>query len=212
MNFKPILFSTPMVQAILAGRKSQTRRIIKWPLKDPNYHLSIGESDSAPPLSYAPIQVGDILWVRETFSPLVTGGPENFNLYAYRADGTDIDGKWKPSLFMPKEAARVCLKVTRVRAERLQAISVHDAAEEGVEYDNIDYGALDGGELIADYTNYMWKDDPNYEDYHFPVFPDPINSFRTLWQSINGADSWDANPWCWVYDFERIEKPKNFLV
>jgi hypothetical protein len=111
---------------------------------------------------------------------------------------------------MPKSACRTFLKIKGIKVERLNDISPGDACDEGVEYWNVDWGELEGGELIADYKNYTWKDDERYPDYNFPTFANPVDSFRTLWQSINGHESYNENPWVWCLTFERIEKPENF--
>lgn len=105
---------------------------------------------------------------------------------------------WKPSLFMPKEAARIFLKVTNVRCERLQDISEEDAIAEGISFQFYD----------TDFKEEM----PRYKNYLNKLFQtsSPIYSFASLWRKINGKDSWKKNPWVWVYDFERIEKPENF--
>ncbi len=141
---------------------------------------------------------GDILWVRETWQDSQCF---DYNMvgYQYRADkpaethAREYNIRWKPSIFMPKEAARIFLKVTNVRAERLQDISEDDACAEGVKID-------DEGMLCWDYLTNNWLT-------HNDV---PEESFRTLWQSINGRESWEANPWVWVYEFQQIEKPKEF--
>lgn len=141
---KPILFSTPMVQAILKGQKRQTRRVVKPPKK----------STDMPP--HRP---GDILWVRETWqhTKILNLHPSDEDYgYVYRADGGDweyIDGwKWRPSIFMPKEACRLWLKVTNVRVERLQSISEADAKAEG--FDSVDsffalWQKINGTESLA---------------------------------------------------------------
>ena len=120
----------------------------------------------------------------------------------------------RSSLFMSKESARIFLQVKDVRVQKLQDISPDDACDEGIEYWNIDAEAMEGGELQADFNNYTWTEkkeqDPNYEDRYFPTFGNPVDSFRTLWQSINGHDSWSVNPWVWVISFERIDKPKTW--
>lgn len=112
--------------------------------------------------------------------------------------------------FMPKSAARIWMEVVSVKVERLNDISPGDAIDEGVEYWNIDGESMEGGELVADFNNYTWteekENDPNYADRNFPVFANSVDSFRTLWQSINGTDSWDANPWVWVVKFKVISK------
>jgi hypothetical protein len=252
---KPILFSTPMVKAILEGRKTQTRRIIKpQPRKlfegpfggiagyrDGDFEFSTKDSSTKivsckknGPDNYAKdmakYQPGDILWVREMFYAYghwtsiydsATGKTEwtfkdltivNKFHYKYFDNPPEVVLKrrpgglgWykRPSLFMPYEAARIFLQVTNVRVERLQDITVYDAVAEGVEFWNVDPVAFEGGELVADYKNYTWKDDPAYEYYWFPTFANPIDSFITLWQSING--NWNENPWVFVYDFVKQE-------
>jgi len=158
MKEHPILFSTPMIQAILAGRKTMTRRILKNTLEwdhnwKPNMINGTGINGvqalfemrgTTNPNQYSTRvfkcpygQPGDRLWVRETWRPLVSGGPTNFNLYDYKADW---DGKlegitsgWKLSIHMPKAACRIWLEITGVSVERLRQISEADAQAEGVE-------------------------------------------------------------------------------
>ena len=194
--FKPILFSTEMVQAILAGRKTQTRRILKVKgcrefVPDPTWSLEDCEKWGAKP-KYQP---GDILWVRETSIFL-------HNKWIYKADNLSemkLFSGWKPSIFMPKEAARIFLKVTNVRVERLQDISEKDAIAEGVD-------------MLGETKQYNWKYYKNYNKSQDYTFMSPIDSFESLWQSINAKKHpWESNPWVWVYEFERIEKPENFL-
>lgn len=205
---KPILFSTSMVQAILAGRKTQTRRVIEE--VDDCYFQSLvlhhtGKYTFVKNSNFNPreedvIEVkpkyhkGDILWVRETFAkvPITAFGSE----YIFKASfDKTYSGGWKPSIFMPKEAARIFLEVTNVRVERVHDISEADAIAEGVE-------------KIADYgtTSYKLYTEPDaaYSDI------DAIWSFESLWQSINGKKHpWDSNPWVWVYEFKIIDKPSN---
>lgn len=183
MKERPILFSTPMVQAILAGRKSQTRRVIKsktgtfdvCKTKEGNI-VGIEATDDEGRLIDSVIcpygKVGDVLWVRETFRPKSHSFPTGEH-FEYRAtaevDGNPTDEPWKPCTFMPKDAARIWLKITGVRVERLQDISEEDAKAEG-------------------------------------IFAESAKEcFQTLWQSINGEGSWNDNPWVWVIEFERIE-------
>lgn len=203
----PILFSTPMVQAILASRKTMTRRVIK------EKHGLTAEAIANHGGSCPYGKPGDILWVRETWSePQLFDGAEP--AFVYRANG-DIQrhgrGKWKPSIFMPKQASRIWLEVIDIRVERLHEINVYDAGDEGVEYYNVDHEALEGGEFVADYKNYEWRDDPQYEDYHFPTYANPIDSFFSLWRKINGNESFNNNPWVWVVSFKvssTTGKPK----
>jgi len=204
---KPIIFSTPMVQAILAGRKSMTRRVIKDKDITNNFDIDIDGSvyayidpetgDSCPPTAIAKYQVGDILWVRETWSRDENGE------YVYRTNyGTTEDDsfppsmfRWRPSIHMPREAARIFLKVTNVRVERLQDITEEDAIAEGVSW-------LDE----ACYSNNGWT--PTLYDLDSggsPVFRD---GFTALWDSINAKRGygWETNPWVWVIEFEKISK------
>ncbi len=214
---KPILFSTEMVQAILEGRKTQTRRVIKpqpewkdrkglcsqgWSWSDKNTKLSsYPEADSfseAISLCCPYGNVGDILWVRETWQETtwMTKEDENYG-FIYRAsengkdweDNTE-DWKWKPSIFMPKEACRIKLRIVNVRVERLQDISEEDAIKEGVESF---YSENLGKKLFKEY---------GYKN-SYTGFPDI--SFKSLWDSINyDKFPWHKNPWIWVLEFERL--------
>ncbi|MBD2364490.1 hypothetical protein H6G36_25510 [Anabaena minutissima FACHB-250] len=196
MSDKPILFSAPMIRAILEGRKTQTRRIIK-----PQPELCHGCQSCEFRCDHfaAPVkqqwQKGDILWVRETWREALS---ETHECYAYRADNSYQCGKrsphncnaiWKPSIFMPKKACRLWLEVTGVRIEQLQGIGEEDAIAEGIEQLSSGYWA--GGQ-------HKTKDTPKH-------LPTPIEGFKDLWQSINGTDSWDLNPWCWVVEFKRVD-------
>ncbi len=241
--FKPILFNTEMVQAILAGRKTQTRRIINYPISNNailhgegsqtlwNKELRVWvvgncedyivqnesffidkrlkrDSGIDPKKWYECIheidrkyKIDNILWVRETWQTTFNEKSKEWDPI-YKTDGKywiDDDGamKWKPSIHMPKKHARIFLKVTKVRCERLQDISEEDAIAEGV-IQHSDYGS----------TGYV-----DYENRDTAVTDiDAVWSFETLWQSINAKKHpWDSNPWVWVYDFERIEKPENFI-
>lgn len=221
MRQLPILFSTPMVEAILENRKTMTRRTSG--LKQMNYepHLwrfdgfnedKLFAEDNSPYFeviredgSYTEFykranpryQVGDQLWVRETFfearkcrqAPLFHFEPD----FLYKADKAFIgENKWKPSLFMPKEAARLWLEVTSVRCERLQDITDTDAIAEGVE------SWFNESRNVLLYKGY----DSVLEEWY-----DARKSFISLWRNINGDESVKANPWVFVYEFKRIEKP-----
>lgn len=205
MSIKPILFNTEMVRAILDGRKTCTRRVIK-PQPNEKHTFPFGfVTDSTekkvvgyfgfgideyggsiqyvkPPYRYAP---GDILYVRETwcddrqFTHASTPGR-----YFYKASESG-NFKWHPSIHMPKEATRIWLKVTDVRVERLQDITSEQISREGVE---------------VEYPHVLNGEEKRY-------------AFSTLWNStIKKSDidryGWDANPWVWVIEFERCEKPK----
>lgn len=220
----PILFSTAMVQALLEGRKTMTRRVIK-PQPEDGLH-----NDTLMPRSIdselkgwngvvdatgesrgwrCPYgETGDVLWVRESWNTLgeFTRKPEydvmDIDDFVYKAGDIRID-KWKPSIHMPKTAARIWLEVVGVRVERLHEITPGDAADEGVNRWNEDF-VSEPGAVQADYENYLWRDDPSYEDFHFPSYPNPIESFKSLWKKINGVESWDSNPWVWVVEFKVL--------
>lgn len=218
MKTKSILFSTEMVQAILEGRKTQTRRCVKFanyhPSRTEKHHSLLqvkgfevydGNGDHIGNLRDKYGNIGDLLWVRERFCRVhsdmkhkETGKP-----YAYFA-GTDSGGlevakeygfKWKPSIHMPKEASRLFLKIKNIRVEKLRDITEADAIAEGV-YKACDYGST-GYKLFT-------EPDAAYSDI------DAIESFESLWESINGKESLESNPWVWVIEFERVEKPENF--
>ena len=218
----PILFNTEMVRAILDGRKSCTRRICKdaneCTVPDMEFYNAdkrtyavhnFANREHSEQLSTAeracPICPGDILYVRETWCALPVneaGHMRGHSIYYYRADG-DLRpegwrGKWRPYTQMPKEAARIWLKVTDVRVERLQDITPKGAESEGVGnlfYDDIGYGE----------KNYGTEVDPEYGIAK--------EQFAWLWEStIKKSDldryGWDANPYVWVIEFERCEKPE----
>lgn len=239
MRTKPILFSTPMVHAILNGQKTQTRRVVKWNKKIENPKLGFtafcderefavrgvhengqyGES-----LFNAPICKGDVLWVRETWEKMINGHNEEY--FVYKADDyfEKPCEKWKPSIFMPKEACRLFLEVTKVRLERLHDIKEFDAIAEGI--DSF-YNELFKETRYRDYYHGKRRDRdfdayPNtaksigYSHYGgnpWPDWRDPIASFSSLWESINAKkQSWDSNPWVWVYEFKQVEKPFDFIT
>lgn len=203
MSTKPILFNTEMVRAILDGRKSCTRRICKdaneCTVPDMDYYdpdkrtyavHNYADEKHTDKLSIAertcPICPGDILYVRETWH-------KGLERYIYRAnysdtekfyrDGKEIEMKWHPSIHMPKEAARIWLKVTDVRVERLQDITSKQICKEGIEVEE----------------PYVL----NGEEKRY--------AFSRLWDStVKKSDldryGWNANPWVWVIEFERCER------
>lgn len=195
----PILFNTEMVRANLDGRKSCTRRLVRFlPGENPQWTGYIKDGAmlyngrNEPCIRKAPYQPGDILYVRETWCALPVneaGHIRGHSVYYYKADG-DLRpegwrGKWKPSIHMPKEAARIWLKVTDVRMERLQEITIDDIRNEGLSSMAVHAGDME----IA------------------------IEEWKNLWNStIKKSDldryGWDANPWVWVIEFERCEKPE----
>lgn len=234
---RPILFNTEMVKAILDGRKTQTRRIIKPQPSNPRWNNIgwIGWDDGHGYRMKSPCEVGDVLWVRETWAEMPHG-------FVYRADGEKHEGwdredRWRPSLYMPKEAARIFLKVRNVRVERLQSISHFDAINEGIGhiFDNLtdaDYkswAARSGyaGKEKSDwpYTNYLWHGNfgtcgtgnkiSDAWPYQYRGYENPRYSFSSLWNSTVPMKNWDqygweANPWVFVIAFERCEMPERF--
>lgn len=199
MKERPILFSAPMVRAILAGTKTQTRRAAK-PRRNPSlldgswsdgYVLDPGNREWL--MRDCPYgEPGDRLWVKETFRDARDFGAGRV---LYRASGDTACG-WKPSIFMPRELSRLTLDVADVRLERLQDISdrgpQNDCTAEGVFHCGMDV--------------------PSYEEWSASGFRSSEKyMYRQLWESINGAGSWDANPWVWVVEFRRAE-PLNVAV
>lgn len=200
MAIKPILFNTEMTQAILDGRKTQTRRIAKA------LCFTEKRSDGLPPSEFCffispktgfvywkdiekmvtsdgklvkvPYFPGDILWVRETWNYIEESDDDGFYVYAAdrRAPAKRSDWKWHPSIHMPKEAARIFLRVKDVRVQHLLDMGYDDLASEGL---------------------YSWE------------------RFISLWDStINPADEakygWNANPWVWAIEFEHCDKPEGW--
>lgn len=203
MTIKPILFNTEMVRAILDGRKSCTRRIVKHDvgaiLNSPYHkeHPEVADKQIISKLCIPPYQPGDILYVRETWKK----APNGYYYYEdwQKDDIADVT-KWKPSIHMPKEAARIWLKVTDVRVERLQEITEEQASAEGTNlWDE------------ACYENNGWH--PTLSDPDSGGEPNIIDGFHKLWDSTikkNDLDryGWNANPWVWVIEFDQCEKPK----
>lgn len=200
MAIKPILFNTEMVRAILNGRKSCTRRILKGGIpfdEKAEYWNVLKKGEWSGPIcseyfikQCSPYKPGDILYVRETWS-LRFDGEKCF----YKADKNTSreekclldydDVRWHPSIHMPKEAARIFLRVTNVRVERLQEITSEQICKEGVEVE--EPYVLNGEEKRYAFSN-LWN--------------------STIKKSDLDRYGWDALPWVWVIEFERCEKPK----
>lgn len=196
-----------MVKAILEGRKTQTRRLVKLPI----YHPSMIEKDISKMvikdnilydgnkenigIMKSPKNIGDTLWVRETFQDLKCF---DFQLtgWAYKADegmsehAKEYQINWRPSLFMPREACRIFLEITDIRIEKLQTISNEDAKAEGAS----DVLTMKDVALLKDLD---W------------IIPSPFNEhqfgFLALWCKINGVKSWTDNPYVWVIEFKKKE-------
>lgn len=201
---RPILFSGAMVRAILEGTKTQTRRIVKgWPLGwlEPPTSFTpefvVNSANGASPYG----QAGDRLWVRETWAPhwMYEGiRPSDIliddkSCLFYFADGGIKGGceagqrakKWRPAIHMPRAASRITLEITEVRIQRLQDISEADAVAEGVN-------------LQPRLTAYNKDSGCSWGKQ------DPVEAYCNLWDSINGAGAWGANPWVWALTFKRI--------
>lgn len=204
MTERPILFSAPMVRALLAGTKTQTRREAKKLVRHPD--LGNLYTAGALVMEHEPRHVieracpygqpGDRLWVRESWMPdppiddswastqwagcrdgKIAGVPERFRhprFCNYAADWLHGPVSWTPSIHMPRWASRILLEITDVRVERLQDITRGDAMAEGCPFPN-----------MANATS-------------------PRDWYAALWEEINGGGSWDANPWVWVVEFKRI--------
>ncbi|PRA33761.1 hypothetical protein [Pseudomonas poae] len=215
---RPILFSAPMVRAILEGRKTVTRREVKKQAAldflavgfEPAFLALPGNADLCP---YG--QPGDRLWVRETWYCdhfEVQKGPylqpaDMHDLDQSREDGELVyaaDGlapyeqeqpTWKPSIHMPRWASRILLEITGVRVERLQDGEGSTAFE---------------SRYIAEGINRIHQGDGDYAFHPFKSEPgpgswtDPFDAWRELWVGINGAESWNSNPWVWVVEFKRV--------
>ena len=208
MKERPILFNGDMVRAILEGRKTQTRRVMKTqPANfdaDGDIALMYEEgSETAKTIGEKPFvcpygEPGDRLWVREAHALLprtayrASVGTGTIEQVEHPTDGYtaavfrerfDRSGapRWRPSIHMPRWASRITLEIVSVRVEQLQEISEEDALAEGV-----------SGEREAADAGLSWYDRPR-------------RAFRFLWPSINGADSWDDNPWVWVVEFKRVD-------
>ncbi|WP_293862305.1 hypothetical protein [uncultured Alsobacter sp.] len=193
----PILFSAPMVLALIDGRKKQTRRILKpqpvQPFSSIITHNGIWATadEDGDALDFLPVRyaVGDRLWVREAFAP-VQGG------VIYRADGERQPGAccgcmWRPSIHMPRLASRLTLTVSDVRVQRLQEISEADILDEGAPVDPSHRDtSQDGSNPVMCLSDRPW------------ITQSPRAWFHRLWDSINGPDAWDANPWVAAYTFD----------
>ena len=196
MTERGMIFNGEMVLAILDGRKTQTRRPVKFPVHDKNLGCELagnelaGELSAGNYLNSAFGRPGDCIWVRETWNKY--GG-----LLTYRADHDWIDdmrketvctAKWVPSIHMPRWASRILLEITDVRVERLNAISEEDATAEGVP---------PAGSLLPDYLGTFLTPKGDFATAKV--------AFQRLWESIYGEESWKANGWVWVISFKRVE-------
>lgn len=206
MKERPMLFNAPMVRALLDGSKTQTRRIVKpQPFRE-DYMAEEGVRRQFATL--APYgQAGDRIWVRETFQgPLFDGERmdefrrdstkfETPKFCVYAADGggapefQDADEnlvcRWRPSIHMPRWASRIQLEIVSVRVERLNDCREADALAEGVKAEPCDHVRLSCEEIGC-------------------CGPTARGMYAALWDQINGAGAWAANPWVWVIEFKRV--------
>lgn len=200
MKARPILMSAPMVRALLAGLKTQTRRTVKpqpdW--SDGKLAAQFTPDDQRLGRLGKIIECpygasGDLLWVRETFCD----DWQDRQAIEYRADGgldadmIDAGCKWRPSIFMPRAASRLTLRITDVRVQRLQDISEVDARAEGAppSHPSIDAVSREFG----------------YADF-------PRSWYAQLWDSINGPGRWEANPWVWCVSFSVVNANVDSLL
>lgn len=195
---KPIIFNTKMVKAILAGRKTQTRRVIK---PQPKGEVTCCEGgygirkDCGIVMLQPPYLPGDVLYVRETWAPCATVDSffDEKNLYVYAANYNEpVPWRWRTPIYMPKAAARIFLLVKDVRVERVQEITEGDALAEGID----------------------WMDDACWDNGWSPTLNDPDSGgepllrvgYASLWDSIYAKHDfgWETNPWVWVIEFSEI--------
>lgn len=211
MKERPIIFSAPMVRAILAGTKTQTRRIVKPPpacvIESNGICTSTADWPNAIACPYG--QPGDRLWVKETFAAFgrwetrfnatkgrderrfvdmtaECGHAHSFELSVVsgpRTAGATPAWHIRTSLFMPRQASRILLEVTAVRVEKLKHCSESDARAEGVVIADRHMNGYGVGEC----------------------YPPAVRAYRELWEQINGAGSWEENPWVWVIEFKRVD-------
>lgn len=225
MKERPILFSAPMVRAILDGSKTQTRRAVKpprtrpafilqdhgngwWPYQSDDGESALCNDGNEHPYNCPYGKPGEQLWVRETWRHTASSLDEARAITEDMCSGTAVDYRatyidecvrelgfskadaemadsfevWRPSIHMPRWASRITLEITAVRVERLHDISEADAVAEGI--------ARRG-------EGWAWYSDP------WAYTMSPVTSYSDLWESINGPQSWEANPWAWVIEFKR---------
>ncbi|WP_158811225.1 hypothetical protein [Beijerinckia sp. L45] len=200
MADRPIIFSAAMIRALLAGRKTQTRRILRyqpeytptrlWHVRDAHggcFYNTIAEVEREA-VAYIPYAVGDRLYVREAWAPLDAlthndpGSTALINRGFYRADESTVDGeisRWRPSIHMPRWASRLTLDVTDVRVQRLQDISEEDAKAEGCK-------------TIRDHCHVF---EGTAYDRSGLCHSSAVTAFGCFWDELHGPDAWSANPW-----------------
>jgi hypothetical protein len=192
MKERPIIFSAPMVRAILAGTKTQTRRVVKntgmYAIDAPIHGEETAKRELLALATRCPYgQPGGRLWVRETWAQ-PDRRSAGFSPWVYAANYQERPShRWRPSIHMPRCASRILLDVTAVRVERLQDISEADALAEGV---TPKWEPGCSGRLMEALGGFSFR----------PA----ASAYADLWESINGPGSWDANPWVWMVEFRRV--------
>lgn len=189
MRERPILFSAPMVLALLEGRKTQTRRVVKPQTTAWTWVTAEGMERTRARCPYG--QPGDALWVKETFLPWINRDNTLSHVAAFRADGYELEAgeRWRPSIHMPRRFSRLTLRITDVRVERLNEISEADADAECF-----------GGDFPENVLPELFpRRDGGWGHLSLP------ECYARLWEHINGPGSWAANPWVWVVTFERVQ-------
>lgn len=198
MKERPIIFTGESVRAILEGRKTQTRLVIKPQPKIVHeiYPDSSIETEklfrSGDQRIHCPYPVGQRLWVKETWGIIRQRKPHPIEHIFYRASSPDALSKWKSSIFMPRDLSRITLEVTEVRAQRVQNISEEDARAEGIER-RTEYSVMRDTDIEEFSGNGVWT-----------IYPQM--AFKFLWDSINAKRgySWEINPWIWAISFRKI--------
>lgn len=211
MKERPIIFKTEMVEAILEGRKTQTRRIMRdqprWDSMLNAWSVPFGYCQNPRKSStlldqVAYVQPGDILWVKENFrigkswegsSPSKVASflkPSDVFYPSAKEDAPSWAGRLRPSIHMPREFSRLTLEVADVRVMRLQDITMEDSIAEGLVF-NEEYG--------------KWQGSAEAKGGIRVFYHNPIKAFQDLWLSIHGKGSWDQNPWVFVYTFKVLE-------
>ncbi|HCI6306017.1 morphogenetic protein [Klebsiella pneumoniae] len=217
MKERGMIFNGEMTRAILDGRKTQTRRPVKFPVHDKNLGCELagnelaGELSAGNYLNSAFGKPGDRIWVRETWQAIHDYCDENGHVDERRyarsiprhrgnywhpvyeeawgnESREDREFPWRPSIHMPRWASRILLEITDVRVERLNTISEKDATAEGVP---------PAGSLLPDYPGTFLTPKGDFATAKV--------AFQRLWESIYGEESWNANGWVWVIEFKRVE-------
>lgn len=221
---KPILFSGPMIRAILEGRKTQTRRVFKHN-QSFDGHPELDDAVREAAMKLCPYEVGMRLWVRETWGQSIdekgtccvcyrADDSARYYLADYGGEGDPVElagpavpwqppHKWRPSIFMKRWASRITLEVTDIRAERVRAISAADADAEGAGMDSVG----DGLQQLNQWAKWSVRVARERSEPR-PVVTTSEGAFAMLWEKLNAKRGygWETNPWVWAYTFRRLEQ------